>query len=172
MKKQNGYEIQVKMSKPQRAAHFLDWNAKHSPGDFVAYNELLKAITGVGRMPQLKSQEVEHLRRNGYAIRKHLFEKYGRELVSLPGVGVRASIDDADVLKNVVPKKATRLQSARVGFIKTVSHIDQKNIPDTAEMRPLKGWLTHQVKDIMKQISDPSFERKLLPPSSETPPEK
>ena len=168
--KKNGvkYEIELKMSHGQRAAHFLDWKAQHNPGEFVPYNELLKNITGVARMPQLKSQEVEHLRKNAHAIRKNLFEKYNREMISMPGVGIRASIDDADVLKNVVPRKAGRLQSARLGFVKTVSNIDQKNIPDTPELRPLKGWLVREVKDLVKQIGSPEFERKLLPPSTET----
>lgn len=170
MKRSNGakYEIQLKLTSGQRAAHFLDWNAKHSPGEFTAYNMLFKQITGVARTPQLKSEEVEHLRRHSHSIRKTLFDKYGREMVSLPGVGVRASIDDADILKNVVPKKASRLQSARVGFLKTVSNIDQKNIPDTVELKPLKNWLNREVRELVKQISAPEFERKLLPPPAES----
>lgn len=168
--KKNGakYEIILKMTNGQRAAHFLDWNAKHKPGEFTAYNLLFKQITGVGRTPQLKSEEVEHLRRHSQTIKKVLFDTYGREMISLPGVGVRASIDDADVLKNVVPKKASRLQSARVGFLKTVSNIDQKNIPDTAELKPLKSWLNREVRELVKQISAPEFERKLLPPAAES----
>lgn len=166
MAKKNGhYEINLKMSNSARAAHYLSWKAVHEPGSFIAYNELLKTITGVGRMPQLKSEEVEHLRKNAHMIRKLLSDKYDREMVSLPGVGIRATVDDSDVLKNVVPRKASRLQSARNGFIKTVSRIDQKRIPDTVEMAPLKGWLQREVKELVKQISSSEFERRLLPPS-------
>lgn len=160
------YEIPMKFSNTQRAAHFLDWHAKHHPGTFIAYNEILKAITGVGRTPQLKSQEVEHLRKGATSIRKRLYELYGREMIALPGVGVRASIGDGDVLQNVMPKKSVRLQAARASFVRTAAGIDTAKIPNTPEMAPLKAWFGHAIKDVMKQISSPEFERKLLPPGT------
>lgn len=160
------YEIPLKLSNTQRAAHFLDFYATKNPGSFIAFNELLKAITGVGRTPQLKSQEVEHLRKSTTSIRRRLFEVHGREMISLPGVGVRASIGDADVLQNVMPKKSVRLQSARASFVKTAAGIDAAKIPNTPELAPLKAWFGHQIRDVMKQISSPDFERKLLPPGA------
>lgn len=152
------------MSLTQRAAHFLDWNAKVHPGQFTAYNEVVKIIQGYKRQPQLKSEEVEQLRKRMTSIKTVLFSVYKREVVSLPGVGVRAAYDDGDTLKNVVPAKAVRLQSARNNFIRTVSNVDQTKIANTPDMVPLKAWLNNEIKAVMKQISSAEFERKLLPP--------
>lgn len=161
------FEIDLGMSRAQRGAEFLHWFAKKNPGVYVAYNELVQNINGYKRKPLLKSEEVEQMRKSMTAVKRLLFDKHEREIVSLPGVGIRASVDDADKLKNVVTKKAGRLQSARVSFVKTVSTIDQRTIPNTPELVPYKNWLNREVKDLMKQLSSAEFERKLLPPPSE-----
>lgn len=170
MARKNGalYVIDQGMSRVQRAAHYLDWFAHGHPGEWVAWNELCRAIQGYQRKLLLKSDEVEHLRKNSSSIKKVLFEKYAREVISLPGVGVRASIDDSDVLKHVVPKRASRLTSARNSFVTTVEALDPRNIPNTPEMLPHKVWLNHAIKDVMKQIGSPEFALKLLPPATET----
>jgi hypothetical protein len=170
--KKNGakYEVDQGLSKVQRAAHFLNWSALHHPGTYVPFNELLRSIQGYERKPQLKSEEVEHLRKNGSAIKKALWENYKREVISLPGVGIRASTDDADVLTNVVPKRASRLQSAKNNFVKSVTNIDPTKIPNTPALKPHKDWLQKEIKDLVKQIGSAEFERKLLPPAIETTP--
>lgn len=166
--KKNGtqYDIDLSLSQVQRAANFLDWSAKNHPGTYVAYNELLRSINGYSKKPQLKSDEVERLRKNSHAIKKNLWDKYKREIVSLPGVGIRASTDDADVLTNVVPKRATRLQSAKNSFVQTVTNIDPTKIPNTPALKPHKDWLQKEIRDLVKQIGSAEFERKLLPPAT------
>lgn len=166
------YDIDLSLSQVQRAAHYLDWSAKHHPGTYVPFNVLLRDINGYKHKPQLKSEEVERLRKNNSAIKKVLWSKYGREVVSLPGVGIRASTDDADTLTNVVPKRAARLNSARTNFLQTVTNIDPAKVPNTPALKPHKDWLTNEIKSLVKTIGSAEFERKLLPPTAESTPQE
>lgn len=155
----------IKFSIPNRAAQYLDWAAKNYPGQYTPYNLMLQAIMGYERTPKLKNAEVERLRNSLGRIRAILVEKYDRELVSQPGLGPRATVDDGDKLKMVMPKKAARLASARVQFVTTANSIDPKQIPNSPEMNSLKDWFSRSVKDVVKQIGSKEFEAKLLPPS-------
>jgi hypothetical protein len=57
-----------------------------------------------------------------------------------------------------------RLHSAKKAVVETVNLIDPANIPNTPDMKALKNWMVTDVRDIMKTLTSPSFEAKLLPP--------
>jgi len=158
------YQTETKMTITNRAAHYLDWAARNYPQHYTQYNVLLKAIMGYDRMPSLSSKEVERLRNGLGRIRVALSTKYNRELVTQAGIGIRATINDADTLRNILPKKSRRLQSARTSFLGTVKNIDAASIPNTPEMLRLKEWLNRGVKEVVRQIGSKEFEQKLLPP--------
>jgi hypothetical protein len=160
------YETNPKLRNPDRSAHFLDWAAKHYPKSYVPYNYLLKAIMGYERTPRLDSEDVDRLRSNLTRIRTILQEIYGRDLDTQPGVGVRATVDDADTTTVALPKKMRRLRSAQVGLKKTVDLIDLSKLPSTADMVPWKRWLTTDVKTIMKTLDSPDFAKRMLPPGT------
>lgn len=160
------FETNHKLSIPHRAAQFLDWAAKNYPHQYTPYNLLLQAVMGYDRTPKLKNAEVERLRNASGRIRMLLVDKYARDLVVQPGLGPRATVDDADKLKMVMPKKAARLQSARISFVSTANSIDTKTIPNSPELSTLKDWFGRSVKDVVRQIGSKEFERKLLPPST------
>jgi hypothetical protein len=155
-----------KLSIPHRAAEYLNWAAKNYPHQYTPYNLMCQALMGYDRTPKLKNAEVERLRNSLGRIRVILIEKYDRDLVSQPGLGPRATVDDADKLKMVLPKKSARLASARAGFVNTANSIDPKQIPNTPELAALKDWFGRSVKDVVKQIGSKSFEALLLPPST------
>lgn len=160
------YKPDMKQSMTNRVAHYLDWSAAHYPKQFTAYNIVLKAIHGYAKTPRLDSDEVEGLRRAMSRVKLILFREYGRELVSQPGVGVRATTDDADTLLVALPKKVMRVRSAQKAMAETASIIDPSKVPDTAEMKPWKAWFTRSVKDAIKTLTSPEFQQKLLPPSA------
>ena len=56
------FPLDTGLSKPQRAAAFLDWWATKHPYDFAAYNEILKAIEGYNKLPRMDTEEVEAVR--------------------------------------------------------------------------------------------------------------
>jgi hypothetical protein len=158
------YETNHKLSIPNRAADYLDWAARNYPHQYTPYNLMCQALMGYDRTPKLKNAEVERLRNALGRIRAILVSKYGRDLVAQPGLGPRATVDDADKLKMVMPKKAARLASARSQFVTTANSIDARLVPNTPELMGLKDWFSRSVKDVVKQISSKEFEAKLLPP--------
>lgn len=161
------YTPDTKLSLTQRVAHYLDWAAGEFPKQFTNYNIVLKAIMGYARTPTLGSEEVESLRRNIGRVKQIMVKQYGREVVSAPGLGIRATVDDADTLTTALPRKITRLHSAQRAASATAELIDVSKVPDTAEMKPWKRWFSQDVKSALKTLTSPEMERKLLPPMQE-----
>lgn len=153
----------------QRAAHFLDWAARNMPGEAIPYNVVVRTIMGYTRLPSLKSEEVARFKSNLTSqVRKILLTKYGRELITVIGVGTRATVDDADRLVHVAPKRARRLNAARAAFVVTATGINLANVPDTPRYIALKRWLATDVRGVLAAVNSPSFAQKLLPPGSAT----
>jgi len=163
----SGYTPDIEMSMTSRGAHYLDWAANKYPGVYSPYNIMLQAIQGYRRLPQLKNQEVDRLRNAIGRIREVLRRQYGRELVPQTGVGIRATVDDADKLKNVLPGKVRRLKGAVKAVNDTAQAIDLSTVPNSPEMLPYKAWAGRELKDVIKQISSKEFELKLLPPTTD-----
>jgi hypothetical protein len=159
------YKPDMKMSLPQRAAHYLDWAAASYPGSYTPYNMLLKAIQGYAKTPRVDSDEVERLRRslNG-SVKGILRKQYTREVVTQPGYGIRATSDDLDMVKNSLTKKMVRLRGARNSVAQTVGMVDPANIPQTAEGKLWKDWYSRSAKDVVRQLTSPEFEKKLALP--------
>ena len=160
------YRPDKDMSMTKRAAHCLDWCANECPGEYLPYNMLLKVIQQYPRMPQLNSEEVQILRRNMSNVRGHLQKTYSRELDSQPGVGVRATFSDADTLTVALPKKMSRFRAAKRSLATTVNLIDERSIPDTAELKPWKVWMRKSVADVMRLVGSEDFDTKCLPPAA------
>ncbi len=161
----NAYSPEHKDSLPQRAAHFLDWAAARYPKQYVPYNLLLKAVLGTSTTPSLHSSDVEQMRGRMSRVRVILQRKYARDLDSMPGVGARATVDDADTLVTSMPKRVASLRRAKTAVATTASLIDPAKIPNTADMAPWKRWMNASVGDVLRTLNSPEFEKKLLPPS-------
>lgn len=160
------YVAETKLRIPDRVAHFLDWAAAHYPKSYAPYNYVLKAVMGYEKTPRLDSDDVDRLRQGLTRVRVLLQEKYGREMDTQPGVGVRATVDDADTLTVALPKKIRRLQAAKVAVSKTAALIDPARLPSTAELAPWKRWFTTDVRTIMKTLDTPDFAKRMLPPGT------
>lgn len=166
-KQVDGYVKDDAMSRTKRVAHFLDWAAVNKPGEFMPYNVIVKAIMGYTYMPRLDGDEVRQIKNaTSGGVRSSLIGEYNRELVTLPGVGIRATTSDADRLEYVAPRKAQRLATARRNFMLTANAINLRNVPNTPAYAALKSWMQREVGDVLKLIGSAEFERKLLPPST------
>jgi hypothetical protein len=163
----SGYVPKIEMTLAYRGAHYLNWAADKFPGVYTPYNIMLQATQGYKRLPQLRNDEVDRLRNAIGRIREVLRRQYGRDLVPQTGVGVRATVDDADKLKNVLPGKVRRLKGAVKAVNDTAQAIDLSTVPNTPEMLPYKAWAGRELKDVIKQISSKEFDLKLLPPSTD-----
>lgn len=159
------FPLDTKLSKTARIAAFLDYWAENHPYDFAAYNEVLKAIEGYSSLPRLENKEVDRVRSNCSGASRILRERYSRELVRHPGLGVRATVDAMDAIRHVQTKKMARVESAVKQVSAVDDNIDLKSIPDTAENRPLKDWYKRDVKGILKQIASPEMLSRMLPPA-------
>lgn len=160
------YKTQEKLTIPQRMAHYLDWAATKYPKAYTPYNFVLKAIMGFAKTPRLSTEEVDRLRSKITRVRDILQTDYGRDIDTQPGVGVRATTDDADTLTVALPKKVKRLQSASASVKKTADLIDPAKLPSTADLAPWKKWLTTDVRTIMKTLEAPDFAKRMLPPGA------
>jgi len=147
-----------------RIAHFLDWWARKMPYDFVGYNEILKAVENRSAMPRMDSNDVEQLRSRMYGAKRKLRAAYGRDTVMMRSVGVRATVDDKDVLLNIAPKQTVAVERSIKRLAETDAMIDLRNVEDSNETRAHKRWYNRSVRGILKQIAAPEFTDKLLPP--------
>ncbi len=147
-----------------RIAHFLDWWAQTMPYDFVGYNEILKAVENRQSMPRMDSKDVEQLRARMYSAKKKLRAEYGRDTVMMRSMGVRATVDDKDVLLNIAPRQTIAVERSIKRLAETDAMIDLRRIDDNAETRAHKRWYNRSVRGILKQIAAPEFTDKLLPP--------
>lgn len=162
----SGYVPDTELPLAKRIAHFLDWAAEHRPKEFIQYTEITKEIMGYSHMPRAKTAEVEHIQKTASRSRTVLRKEYKRGMVSKPGLGVRATVDDADMTMNVLTKRAKTLAGAGAKFVETHSDIDPTKLSTTGEIGKYREWLTHEAADTVKKLTAPSFKQSLLPPGS------
>jgi hypothetical protein len=169
IKKQYDAKVVVELPLVRRAAHFFDWAAVHYPKQWVPWNWTLQAILGQARTPKQDAHAVLALRSTGSRIRQILQLDYQRDFTVGKGLGARATVDSEDTLKTQGVKTAIRIRGAVKAAQKTLDLINPKQIPDTAENKPWKRWLSRSLRDAMKEIGSATFERKLLAPGEEKP---
>jgi hypothetical protein len=165
------YEPDTTQSMTKRIAHFLDWAADNMPKEFLQYNVVLKAVMGYKHLPRLETKEVEFVRSAITRVRKVLLETYRRGTVTMPGVGVRATVDDSDMVVHDVTKKGKRVQSAVKSFTEAVNIVNPANIPKTPEMAPYTKYV-RDAKEVAAVFGSKDFLNRLLPPKTEKAEEK
>jgi len=158
------FPLDNKMTKPQRVAALLDWWAGKYNYDFLGYNEITKAVNGYKHMPRMENQEVTDMRSIVGRAAKILQEKYKRGLVRHWALGARATAEDMDTIRNNVAAAARRHERSGVALVKLVDIVNVKNIPDTPENRPHRQWVQRDIMGIVKQLSEPNYMARLLPP--------
>lgn len=153
------YRPDQKQQIVERAAHALDWAATRFPGQVVPYNLLLKGVMGYAKMPRLQSNEVDQLRKRTSRIRKLLEKVYGRALITVTGVGVRASVDSEDAIRNAVKPAGQRLERAAQLFKQRMGLVNPAEVKD----KELQSWL-RGAKAHVKQIDGGMFSNLAKPP--------
>lgn len=161
------YRAPEGVSEPERAAHALDWAATNMSHVFIQVNELLKVVRGLPHLPRMTSPEVHLFRGKMNRVNVLLQKNYRRMLVALPGIGVRATVDDSDGMQNALPRRMARLAAAKRSVVAAVDLIDPAKIPATAELAPWKKWLTKDVAGVVREIGGAEFERRCLPPKQD-----
>lgn len=152
------------------AANFLVWARDKHPGVFISYGEICQRIGGHKKKPGTKNYEVIALRAAASPIRKLLMAEHGCGLKVDSTLGMRATTDDADLLKTQMVGAAARLRSSQRMFTATSDLIDIDRVASTAENKPYADWYKKSVLPVVKSIATTDFTAKLLPPKREEPP--
>jgi hypothetical protein len=82
-----------------KRAHFLNEMAKHAPYKTIPANLCVRAVNGLSRTPAPNAETVVQFMKGISAVRKKLLKLYNRDLYIVPGVGVRASVDESDRIR-------------------------------------------------------------------------
>jgi hypothetical protein len=154
----SGYKRNEKLYLPERTADYLDWAAKRFPKVFIPYNVVVKGIEGYQKPPRSNSDEVMRMRRCVSKVRSILLDKYNRSTVSQPGFGIRATIDDEDMLKECVTRSAVRAQSAISGLVRISDKVNIAKVPDCPE----RTWFKRDLKSVLAGFDD-TLRRLALP---------
>lgn len=157
------YKVNLEMSKTHRVAHFLDWAATNMPSQYHQYNVIVRVINGYRHTPKIGSKEVEQIRNCMSRVQKILRSEYNRGYHSMPSVGVRATTDSADVIRNDLTRKANRLINAKRAVDETAAIVDVSSLPNTEDGKRLSSYF-REVTNASKLLSNDRIS-KLLPPA-------
>jgi hypothetical protein len=144
-----------------KKAHFLDYMAKTCPYRHISYGLCVRAVNGLSRTPSDNSQSVEQFRKSLGSVRRKLLKVYNRDIDPLPGIGIRASVNETDRLRHHNKLKA-RVNTAVGNAVAHAATIDAEKIDKEfragfVESRKALGATSESVNRLMK----------LLPPKPE-----
>ena len=156
-----GYDRPDIEASNRAGAHFFNWAAQHHPHKVVPWNVVFFGI--YGKRKGLKSKEVELLRGKSSAIRAALQEDYERTLLTIKGLGARATVNSDDVVKNAMPGIGRRVRSSIRAISATNELVTVNEITDPA----WRKWHQREIRSCVKVLTSPDFLNKLLPPGSD-----
>lgn len=156
------FTVDQSLSLTHKIVEFLNWAALHRPHQILAYNLIWKAVTGEKRMHDLASKEADFVRSATSRARKILLQKYQRGMHSEKGLGIRATVDDADMVKTDLAVKGRRVQAAVGAFTASANVVNLKNIPNTPEMQRYMTF-AKAAKRIAVTFQTPDFIKALTP---------
>lgn len=150
-------------ARSQRIAHLLNFCAENLPYQFISLTTIQRYANGMTVNPRMPDDVIRGIKGSFCNVKKILLSKYKRGWASQPGVGVRACVDDADVVKKDVAGKATRLQSALVSLSKSVEIVDTKSASYASLDAKTKSWFQKDIKENIDELLEEGAELKLLP---------
>lgn len=161
----------------RRIAEFLNWCADKYPKCIITYEEITQAIFSLGKKPSATSKQVRAVSKAVARARSVSTEKYRRDIVTLRGVGARATTDSADVVLESVSRDVRRHQSTATRLKHTAELVDDKEFRALIAQAPddIKGdlqaaheWFTEYLQKYIKVLDKPNSMRALLPPPPPT----
>jgi hypothetical protein len=163
-----------------RVAEFLFWARNNYPYHIITYEEVTQAIFKLGRVPQMSSQHVKSVRGGVPSAGKLLMEKFKITLITERGVGVRAAVDDTDMLRKSVPDVAERHRQTAEKLAKVAKLIAPARLQEQfkslkgdprirEEVMELSKWLNESLLKYIKTLERPKAAAALLPPPPPSP---
>jgi hypothetical protein len=149
---------------------FLHHMAVEFPHETILYEEIVQALDGLRSRPKVGNPRIKQIRNLISNARLVMRRDYKRDIVGVPGVGVRATVDDLDMVQTAAIRDAQRVDRAARKFDETVSMVNTEEFKLLAEhssdpdaFRELTEWWCNDVKNAVKHLKASIKDSKLLP---------
>jgi hypothetical protein len=152
------WEPDRKKGMAANAASLLDFAARKKPKEPISWSWVTKCVVG-GKMLHPDSKVVVDMMARSTAIRKFLGRDYNRGLVSVRGVGIRATIDSDDYANTQLRQDANKYEGARQRLVASAARVD----PNTMRNPELKDWVKNGISKVLAAHTD-KLAKLLLPP--------
>lgn len=152
-----------KESLVRKIAHFLDWCAKNRPKEFIPYNQITFRIIGLKHMPRMQNSDVVLVQHSMSRVRPILQTEYKRTLISAPGVGVRATADNDDLVI-AVAKSVRKMERDASRTAQLINMVDPAKLSDG----PWKEWYQRQIsgqQGLFKMITSNDWAKRVALPA-------
>lgn len=152
------------LTEVDRAAQFLDWAAQNMPMRFVPYTWITKHAIIRPRVPGPDDPMVASIRKKIGAIKRSLWDRYGRRSVPAPRgqeLGIRATVDDDDIAGTDFLANKRRVHNGIRRLQDTRSKIDPARMRDHG----LKS-MVQNMDPVLKKLTSGDLMNRLkeLPP--------
>ena len=160
------YKVVDGVQVAERAAHFLDFAAKHYPGIVFSHSEVLKHCMGYQKFPSSTSQEVQMLKKSWGRVTKILLNKYTRRVITIRSSntlegGVRATSNEAEHVIHG-PKKIAKMEvNIHKKLEKAIDLIDVSKLPKGEQGNELRGFMK-EIKSFVKEVASPNADLEVL----------
>lgn len=146
-----------------RAAAYLIWASKNFPRRPIPLTYIVKYCLNEPKVPSEAAKDVQAFRINKLPrLRSKLLRDHHKGLVYHPGIGYRCTVDDDDIVENVVEKKRSRVQTAIAGFTEAESIVNPENIK-SGRIKNRFDSLT----EASRRLNSPGIRDRLAPPPEE-----
>lgn len=143
-----------------RAAEYLIWAAKNFPRRPVPLQFIVKFALLEPKIPKEDSKDVLTFRDNKLRrVRTKLMRDYHRGMVYHPGIGHRATVDDDDIVENVMEKKRKRVQSSIASLTETESIVKRDSIKSDRVRNRFED-----LSEASRRLNSPAIRDRLAPP--------
>ncbi len=147
-----------------RAAEYLIWAAKLFPRRPVPLPYIVKISLNEPKVPKEDSKDVLSFRDNKLRrVRSKLMREYRRGMVYHPGIGHRATVDEDDIVENVMEKKRKRVQSAIASMSETEAMVKKDGIKSDRIRNRFDD-----LSDATRRLTAPAIQNRLAPPAEDS----
>ena len=115
----------------ERTAHFLWWASENYPYDYIPVTIIAQAIFAFSTPRRNGSPEAKAASNSCPRAGELLRSRYAKEIDRKPGRGVRATVDELDKTKTVVPPAVRKNVQTAKKLASIVGNINSKQIPRT-----------------------------------------
>lgn len=161
---------------------FFIWAVETHPGEWITYEEITQAVNGLTRRPTPSDKSVRLTANRISSARENMYKHHAKDIITLRGVGARATVDEKDKAEHSLQRDAIKLMRANGKLSNTMAIIDRKLLEK--EFRQAKKCLPAELvqeyvdlmeyhdeiaSKILKTIEKPATRKALAPPVMSAP---